>query len=353
MVNFYGTADSIGLATGGGVVTFYESQYVASMGPAVIIGKQNLPETDINSPFMTDAAMYAKILEVQQTNKIKKFDKALFYSGSFPATIKLLKHQGTKVAYTCAAHDPQISREEHLKFKIDYDNNYPHLTDPALRTLYTQCFRDADLVICPSTHSAEIMKTFKCDKIKVIPHGCTIPEKTAPMPAKFTIGFLGQAGADKGLWYLFSAWNLMKNPNIDLKVRSSNPDTVNFISKTLGGYPADIGGRVKEPSELYNQLSVYVSASCTEGFGIPVLEAMAHGRPVICTKNTGASDLVKNGYNGFVIPNRDPYAMADCILELEHHPELVLKMGAAAQEVAKQYTWDKIGTQYVETLRNL
>lgn len=335
------------------MVTFYESRYMASMGPTVVLGRDSLPETILESPFAIDALMYHKILEIQQTNNIKRFDKALFYSGSFPATIKLLKHQGTKIAHTCAAHDPQISRQEHIMYGVDYDAAYPHLSDPKLSHLYTQCFRDVDLVICPSTHSATIMKNYGCERIKVIPHGCYLPEKVEPFPSKFTIGYLGQVGADKGLKYLMVAWNMLQSTEIDLKVRCNDPGFLSRVNASFGGYPADIGGRVKEPSELYNHITVYISSSCTEGFGIPVLEAMAHGRPVICSRNTGAVDLIKNGENGFIVPPKDPYAIADCILELQHHPELVKKMGEAARQTAAQYTWDKIGNHYIETLGSL
>lgn len=353
MVNLYCTSDHIGLATGGGVVTYFESKYLASLGPAVILGRGTLPDTDVKSPFVIDAMMYHKILEVQQQNNISKFDKALFYSGAFPATTKLLKAQGTKIAHTCAAHDPEISRQEHIAYTIKYDEAYPHLTDPAIRHLYTQGFRDVDLLICPSTHSAAVMKNFGCERIKVIPHGCYVPDKILPFPSKFTIGYLGQVGADKGLRYLLVAWNMLRRPEIEMKIRCSDPAFLSSINDRVGGYPADIGGRVPNPSDLFNHISVYVSASCTEGFGIPVLEAMAHGRPVICSRNTGAADLVKNGVNGFIVPTKDPYAIADCVLELQHHPEMLAQMGAAARETAAQHTWDKIGKQYIETLGNL
>lgn len=349
----YCTADEIGVPTGGGVVTYHEAKSMAAMGPTSILGKKQLPSTDIKSPFAQDALMYQKILEIQQGTKMKKFEKALFYSGSFPATVKLLKHQGTKIAYTCAAHDPGISRQEHLLYGFDYDKSYPHLADPNLSILYTQCFRDADLVICPSSHSKEIMKRFGCQNIKIIPHGCQLPEKVEPLPKKITFGFLGQAGVDKGLRHLFTAWNILKDPEMELKVRTSSPETLKLLNNGLGNYPADIDGWIKSPSELYNNISVYVSSSCTEGFGIPVLEAMAHGRPVICSKNTGAVDLVHHGHNGFIVPAGDPYAMADCMLEFKKDPTLIQKMGNAAREIAKEYTWEKIEKQYIETMRNL
>lgn len=352
-MNLYCTSDDIGLATGGGIVTYYESSFMALMGPTIILGRQQLPKPEIRSPFIQDAELYKKIMELQQTNNIIKFNKALFYSGSFPASIQLLKHQGTKIAHTCAAHDPKISRQEHVMYGVDYDASYPHLSDANLNLLYTKCFRDVDLVICPSTHSASIMKAFGCQKIKVIPHGCTLPPEVVPMPKKFTIGYLGQVGPDKGLKYLLTAWNILKDSEIDLKIRCSDKQVLKDINNKYGGHPADIDGRVENTSELYNNISVYVSSSCTEGFGIPVLEAMAHGRPVICSKNTGASDLVHHGHNGFIVPSKDPYAIADCVLELKRNPELVQKMGQAAREIAKDYTWDKIGQQYIETMRSL
>jgi phosphatidylinositol alpha-1,6-mannosyltransferase len=75
---------------------------------------------------------------------------------------------------------------------------------------------------------------------------------------------------------------------------------------------------------------------------------MAHGRPVIVSEGAGAADAVENGITGYVVPRRDPDAIADCILKLKGDPDLCGSMGAAARSVALCYTWDKIVPRYQE-----
>lgn len=353
--NLYCTADEIGIPTGGGIVTIHEAMAMASLGPTCIFGKRELHDGSYNqSPWLMDALAYRKILATQHEAGFNKFDKALFYSGSFPAVVDLIMAQGTKVAYTCAAHNPHVSKEEFEKLGIPY--SFPHLTDPVLNNLYMRCFRNANILICPSNHSANVMVgIFGCQsqRIKVIPHGTAYPEKFEDYPERFTIGYLGQVGPDKGLIYSLSAWNLLKLKDATFKINCNYPEVLLNLNAQYGNHPIDCQGRVENTSDFYNKISVYVSASSTEGFGIPVLEAMAHGRPVICTRGTGASDLVEHGVNGFIVECRDVYAIAECINEFNRNPDRIRTMGAAARETAKQYTWDKIIQMYASALRSL
>jgi glycosyltransferase involved in cell wall biosynthesis len=105
-------------------------------------------------------------------------------------------------------------------------------------------------------------------------------------------------------------------------------------------------GWVEKPANLFSRCSVLVAPSVTEGFGICVLEAMAHGRPVIVSEGAGAADVVDDDVNGFVVPRRNPDAIADRIMQLKNSPDLALEMGLQAREKAMQYTWDKIIPQY-------
>lgn len=92
----------------------------------------------------------------------------------------------------------------------------------------------------------------------------------------------------------------------------------------------------------------------TEGFAVHnCLEAMAHGRPVIVSEGAGASELVHDGKDGFVVPIRDEKAITRKLTWFYDNPNEIKKMGEEARKTAEKYTWDAIKKQYVEIYKEL
>ncbi|GAH55084.1 unnamed protein product, partial [marine sediment metagenome] len=112
-------------------------------------------------------------------------------------------------------------------------------------------------------------------------------------------------------------------------------------------------GRVPDVSDVYNACSVYCQPSVTEGFGIEVPEAMAHGRPVVVSEGAGASDLVEDGVTGFMVPIRSPEAIAEKIDWFRNNREKIPEMGQKARREARNFTWDKIRRQYARIFLSL
>jgi len=254
--------------------------------------------------------------------------------------------QGCRVIVTVPAHDLEESIREFERFGQKYPWN--HMTDPYLWSLYTEHIRLADAIVFPSNYSKNYLSRkmgLREDRqtLKVIPHGHNPPEKVEDFPQTFTVGCLGQNGYDKGQYYLVQAWNLFirRNPTPKADIKLAGAGT-----ELWGGL-----GYVARASDVYNGCSVFVQPSVTEGFGLPVLEAMGHGRPIIVTETTGASELVENGKEGFVIPARDPEAIANKIGYFYEHPDEVLRMGKNAREKSMKYTWEKMYELYGELYR--
>ncbi len=80
--------------------------------------------------------------------------------------------------------------------------------------------------------------------------------------------------------------------------------------------------------EAVQSMSVSVlSSKGNEGLPNVVLEAMAVGKPVVATDVGGTREVVEDGVTGFLVPPRDPRALAEKILWLLDHPEAAEKMG--------------------------
>jgi glycosyltransferase involved in cell wall biosynthesis len=105
--------------------------------------------------------------------------------------------------------------------------------------------------------------------------------------------------------------------------------------------------------DLYVQSSVFVLASLADGFGMVVPQAMACGLPVIVTSNVGAKDLVRDGYNGFLVPTCSADAIAERLRMLHADPELRRQMGVNARRtVASGYSWGDYGARLAGFIRS-
>src|SRR5207245_2032038 len=61
----------------------------------------------------------------------------------------------------------------------------------------------------------------------------------------------------------------------------------------------------------YQEGTVLVFPTLCDGFGAVITEALAHGLPVITTRNAGAADMVYEGRNGFLVPAGDASSLAE------------------------------------------
>lgn len=95
----------------------------------------------------------------------------------------------------------------------------------------------------------------------------------------------------------------------------------------------------------YAAASAVLVPSDYESFGMVALEAMASGTPVIASEVGGLAFLVKDGKTGFLVPSRDPAALADRITRLLQDPEQQIHMRRASAELARRYTWSAIADQ--------
>ena len=88
--------------------------------------------------------------------------------------------------------------------------------------------------------------------------------------------------------------------------------------------------------KFYKDCSVYVLPSDREGMPVTVMEAMATGRAIITTDVPGCRDMVKDGINGFVVPAKNPAAVAEAMLRFIWKPALLEEMGLAGRRMAEQ-----------------
>ena len=92
--------------------------------------------------------------------------------------------------------------------------------------------------------------------------------------------------------------------------------------------------------QIYSRTLVWFLTSRYEGFGLPILEAMACGSCVVTSDHDGCEGLVDDGKNGFVVPHGDINAFQARIFELLDDQALRSRFVDAGQRTARHFTWD-------------
>ncbi|RPJ46851.1 MAG: glycosyltransferase, partial [Chloroflexi bacterium] len=105
-----------------------------------------------------------------------------------------------------------------------------------------------------------------------------------------------------------------------------------------------IGRRQRDVLKYYySAADVFVSTPWYEPFGITPLEAMACGTPVVGSNVGGIKYSVADGKTGFLVPPKDPDALAARLAELFQDPALLKRFRRQAiQRVKKHFTWEKV-----------
>lgn len=93
--------------------------------------------------------------------------------------------------------------------------------------------------------------------------------------------------------------------------------------------------------DLYRSCDIFLWSSHEEGFGLPPLEAMASGSPVVGTDTGAMREYMKDGITGYIVPPKQPKLLAEKLIGLLNNPDLIAKMGRAGAKEAKKWEWGK------------
>ncbi|MFP3945078.1 MAG: glycosyltransferase family 4 protein, partial [Alphaproteobacteria bacterium] len=216
--------------------------------------------------------------------------------------------------------------------------------------LYRQAFRVCDRVFFQNTDDIEYFterrildegKAFRVNGTGVdLEHFAPAPPVTAPV----TFLLMARLLRAKGVPQFAEAARKIKREFPDsrfllLGEPDSNPDSLtgeeveDWVRQGILEWP----GQVRDVRAWIAQSSVYVLPSYyREGVPRSTQEAMAMGRPVITTDNTGCRETVADGVNGFMVPVRDPAALAGAMRKFIEQPDLIETMGRESRRLAEE-----------------
>ena len=106
-------------------------------------------------------------------------------------------------------------------------------------------------------------------------------------------------------------------------------------------------GHQEDMDSFYQGLHLYINTSIHEGIPMTVLEALARGLPVIAPAVGGLTEIITNGVEGFLIPDRDPQSFAEKCMLLLKNQELRETMSQAARaRIEQNFSASKMSDDY-------
>jgi glycosyltransferase involved in cell wall biosynthesis len=161
--------------------------------------------------------------------------------------------------------------------------------------------------------------------------------------SEFVVLLIGNDWKKKGLSQLLRALAVIESPIQLLVVGNDDPGLYGPTLRELR-----LEGRVHflPPSadvlSFYSAADAYVAPSLEDAFGLPILEAMACGLPVIASVQAGASENVVDGLTGYLLRDPSNHAeLAELVRRLVSNTSEAQKLGTAAAEfVQTSVSWD-------------
>ena len=312
-------------------------------------------------------SLYGELLYANQVRKILQNTKPDILHAHFAYA----EGWAAYLAKTSSSHKPPLVVTLHgYDIQTEPTCNYGIRLYRQYDALVKKVLNNADAIIAPSTAMyREAQKIVKnSDKVHLIYNGVDTNRFHPSLDGKkirdqydlhdkFIIFTARNHRCVYGLEYL------IRSAPIVLKKRSDvvyiiggdgplRPHLTN-LAKTLGvekhiiftGYIS----RDQIP-HYYVASDVVVVPSLLEGMSLTIAEAMATGKPVIATKVGGNVDQIIDEYNGFLVPPRDPEAIARKILELLENPEKAKEMGKKARQLAEEKFDIEIRVKKIVTL---
>jgi len=258
---------------------------------------------------------------------------------------------------------PIAHHRHHLKVRVEEVERAPSFASTWLPPPFTPDYlaeldaeiESSDRIVLGSRYAARtfVSEGVAAERLHVIPYGFdpsvfdAAPNVGEERP--FKVVFAGQLSQRKGLSYLLDGYR-----------RFRREDSRLLLIGAMVGDPApllpyrgifDHIPHLTRPAlaDTLRGCHAFVFPTLLEGMPLVICEAMACGLPIIATAN-GPDELVRDGVDGFLVPERDPEAIAERLELLYRDSTLRQQMAFNARERALQFSWRRFCERFVELL---
>jgi glycosyltransferase involved in cell wall biosynthesis len=242
--------------------------------------------------------------------------------------------------------------------RVGQDHMNLHTYSDSLKRQIASIYPRLDLVSTLTEGDAENYRRHLKNRTRVVcmPNG--VPElggRRAALDSKVVVA-AGRMGPQKGFDRLLPVWAKVapEHPDWELRIWGGGKGIgkLRRQAEELGiADSARVMGFTNKLQDEFSDSSLYVMSSRKEGFPMVLLEAMSVGLPVVSYDcPTGPRDIIREGVDGYVVPDGDGDALAQALTRLMDDEEKRKAFGAAAVEGAARYDIGTIARRWEELL---
>lgn len=231
---------------------------------------------------------------------------------------------------------------------------------------FAQAFKAKDVIIIGVSHNYSYKHLTKCDyiltlteqlknhlikqnfaehKLLLMPNMTRVTNayKAVPFKSPVVIGSMGRLIKNKGLVYLVEAISILKHRGHEIKlaIGGDGEEKENLTKQVQElGIQEEVLflGWIKNQTSFFQKIDIFCSSSVLEPFGLNIIEAMEHSRPVVVTKSGGPTEIIRHYKDGLV-------SESGSALDLANNLEMLLNNQELAHQFAKS-AYSRVLTHY-------
>lgn len=258
-------------------------------------------------------------LGLEKLHCLNKVNKVFWYLKCFYSFYKFSRERndtfigiGTLMNIMMYSKAPRVIATEHTAYK---NNN--KIIQWTRKLTYSK-FKKIVLLTQRDKHYYEKIN----DNVVVIPNFIEGVRKVEYSETSHRVLFVGMLSKVKGSDYLIEIIkkSVLSNSDIHFDIVGDGPEFTTFSEavKSLSiNDRVSIHGRLNDVTSLYQNASLFILTSRNEGFPMVILEAQSHGLPVVSFDcETGPSEIIRNGFNGYLIDEFDVEEFSKHLVDL-------------------------------------
>ncbi|MBQ8421367.1 MAG: glycosyltransferase [Bacteroidales bacterium] len=244
------------------------------------------------------------------------------------------------------------------------ERNDPHCMpdNPLIRILRDVCYLKATGILTQTEYAKSYFKQPLLSKTHVIYNPVDMSESEVgsalSTPKKDILISVGRLIPQKNQKMMIDAFKLFHREHESYKLiiygKGSHKATLSDYIHCQGlENDVILAGVVKDIWPILKDTKVFLLSSLTEGMSNAMLEALCLGLPVISTKVAGATELIRDGYNGYLVNMNDVEDMSEKMAAIVDDESHAYNLGKNAATIYKSLNEGNIGPQWIEYIKSI